>query len=174
MVRCLRMDQPATVKKLLRIPKKVNRFDFDRCFGTFQFVQPKAFSRLTGLCLTEVSPTVSWRRLTCPRHHPGLDSDRPPIPSRSTPPSNSSASALPWAMLVAVAVIGKTGTFLVALTCLFLGEISATAFAPAIGDLLFRAPSCGGSVERHEPEVSHHLSRVTPNPSLGRAGGIKW
>lgn len=39
--------------------------------------------------------------------------------------------------LVAVAVIGKTGVFLVALTCLFLGEISTNTFAPAIGDLLF-------------------------------------
>lgn len=40
-------------------------------------------------------------------------------------------------LLVTVAVIGKFGVFLVAIACLVLGDLSATAFAPAIGDLLF-------------------------------------
>lgn len=39
--------------------------------------------------------------------------------------------------LVVLAVFGKCGVFLVALACLLLGDISAKAFAPAVGDLVF-------------------------------------
>lgn len=39
--------------------------------------------------------------------------------------------------LITLAVIGKTGVFLVALACLLLGDLSPRAFAPAIGDLIF-------------------------------------
>lgn len=39
--------------------------------------------------------------------------------------------------LVVLAAVGKMGVFLVAFTCLLLGELSATAFAPAVGDMLF-------------------------------------
>lgn len=39
--------------------------------------------------------------------------------------------------LVILAIIGKTGVFLVALACLILGELSFGAFVPAIGDLIF-------------------------------------
>lgn len=39
--------------------------------------------------------------------------------------------------LIALAAIGKVGVFAVALVCLLLGDISAGAFAPAVGDLLF-------------------------------------
>lgn len=48
-----------------------------------------------------------------------------------------SASAVIHRPLVVLAVIGKTGVFLVALVCLLLGELSPGAFAPAVGDLLF-------------------------------------
>ena len=39
--------------------------------------------------------------------------------------------------LIVLAVIGKTGVFLVALACLLLGELSPGAFAPAVADLIF-------------------------------------
>lgn len=39
--------------------------------------------------------------------------------------------------LVVMAIVGKTGVFLVALACLALGDISVRSFAPAFGDLLF-------------------------------------
>lgn len=39
--------------------------------------------------------------------------------------------------LVALAAIGKTGILMVALACLLLGDLSVSAFVPAVGDLLF-------------------------------------
>lgn len=36
-----------------------------------------------------------------------------------------------------LAVLGKTGVFLIALACLSLGDLSPRGFVPAIGDLLF-------------------------------------
>ena len=38
---------------------------------------------------------------------------------------------------VVLAVVGKTGVFLVAFACWWFGEISARAFTTAVGDLLF-------------------------------------
>jgi hypothetical protein len=41
--------------------------------------------------------------------------------------------------LIGMAVLGKTGVFLVALVCLATGDITARTFATAIGDLAFAA-----------------------------------
>jgi len=41
--------------------------------------------------------------------------------------------------LVGLAIIGKTGVFLVALACLVTGDITARTFATAVGDLAFAA-----------------------------------